>query len=416
VLTHNRLSNLELVQPTSDTAAALAHSEDRIGALLVEMHRHIGSEQEATLVTDTAAAVRGYVRARERVNATERDANVAVIRIAPDVERATERIQELGALNQLQVTAAQQRAERTNIVANVLGAVSVAAVVLWGVMMLFARKLIFRPLTALTDAMHQFRFDRPTAAPVENAPVEIRTVAESFNEMSETIMHQRHLQMEFLAGVAHDLRSPLATVSMGLDRLVHTPVERMGEAARSLLPLLTRQIDRINRMIADLLDVTAVNSGKLALDLADVDLRAIVADGQERHAADSPIHPIRVSLPDAPVPVRADRARLDQVLDNLVSNAIRYSPVGGDVALELVTSAGEAVVSVADQGVGIAPEQKAGIFQPFRRLDQTGGVPGLGIGLTVARRIVEAHGGQIEVESERGRGSTFRVRLPRRSS
>jgi signal transduction histidine kinase len=138
-----------------------------------------------------------------------------------------------------------------------------------------------------------------------------------------------------------------------------------------------------------------------------------VADVVELHRPSSQQHQLELSVPDLPVSVRGDPTRLTQVLTNLLSNAIKYSPRGGFVRVLLAQSQEEVTISVSDEGVGIAPDEYEHIFEPFRRSKgSSAGIPGIGLGLSVSRRIVRAHGGDIEVVSQVGVGSTFRVRIP----
>jgi signal transduction histidine kinase len=127
----------------------------------------------------------------------------------------------------------------------------------------------------------------------------------------------------------------------------------------------------------------------------------------------SPGHHIHAHLPDEPLMVRCDPARIEQTLTNLVSNAIKYSPRGGEVRIDARVEAGRAAVAVVDQGIGMSREDRAHLWEPFRRGGaSTGAIPGTGLGLSIAKRIVEAHGGEIAVQSEPGVGSTFSLKLP----
>jgi signal transduction histidine kinase len=151
------------------------------------------------------------------------------------------------------------------------------------------------------------------------------------------------------------------------------------------------------------------------LQLATNDLREIARDVSEHFAATSPTHTVVLDVEDEALPVECDAMRIEQVLSNLVSNAIKYSPNGGRVSLSLRANDDEAVVTVTDEGIGMSDEDAARAFEPFRRSaavrDQ---VAGSGLGLFVVRRLVEAHGGRIHVHTRAGEGSTFEVRLPRR--
>jgi signal transduction histidine kinase len=227
--------------------------------------------------------------------------------------------------------------------------------------------------------------------------------------MAERLQRQHQDLLTFLAGVAHDLRNPLAAMRMGL-RLLDRPLPE--DKKRRTSELVDRQVTRLERMVGDFLDATLIESGHLELQLRERDVRELVQEAVDLYSLSSPDHRIVLSAGDEPVVVRADAERIAQVLNNLVSNAIKYSPAGGDVHVSVAAEGGEAVIAVQDWGIGIAPEERKHIFEPFRRSGASRETaPGVGLGLSVARQIVEAHGGRIEVESALGRGSTFRVHL-----
>lgn len=220
---------------------------------------------------------------------------------------------------------------------------------------------------------------------------------------------------EFLATLAHELRNPLAPVRNGVQVL------RLGgddPAARAkAVEMMDRQIVHLVRLVDDLMDVSRVNSGKVALRLAPVDLRDVVEAAVEisRQMIDSGGHQLGVRVADEPLPLEADRTRLVQVLANLLNNAAKYTPQGGRIELSAGREGTDAVVSVTDSGVGISAEMLPRIFDMFTQIgttiDRSQG--GLGIGLTLVRRLVEMHGGAVSARSEgAGRGSTLIVRLP----
>jgi PAS domain S-box-containing protein len=218
---------------------------------------------------------------------------------------------------------------------------------------------------------------------------------------------------EFLAMLGHELRNPLGAIS----NAVHV-LSRLGDSeARTMHArgVIERQVQHLGRLVDDLLDVSRVMTGKIILqleplDLADIVRRSLAAlAGSEggRH------HSIAVEIMAAWVDV--DPTRMEQVVTNLITNALKYTPPGGAIHVSVRAEAGRAVLSVRDTGVGIAPELLSRVFDLFvqgeRALDRTQG--GLGIGLTLVRRLVELHGGTVEATSAgRGRGSTFTVRLP----
>jgi signal transduction histidine kinase len=231
--------------------------------------------------------------------------------------------------------------------------------------------------------------------------------------MAVALERQYDNRLAFLGGVVHDLRNPLSvlklsTALLGADRPAQAP-----QSSEKALAVVRRQVERLERMLEDLLDAARVEAGHLELRLSRRDLRDISRDVVETFRESSPNHELRLALPEQPLLVSCDPLRIEQVLTNLVSNAIKYSPRGGKVEVALEQPGSEAVLHVVDQGVGIPPDDQAHIFEPFRRSGASRElVAGAGLGLFVAQRIVEAHGGRIEVESRPGAGSTFRVRLP----
>jgi signal transduction histidine kinase len=243
---------------------------------------------------------------------------------------------------------------------------------------------------------------------------ELGRLGGSLNLMIEALRRQRTRQLGFLAAVAHDLRNPLGAMRISTQALLQRTDASSEPQLRKSLALIERQIERLSRMADDLLDAASIEAGELKLERRSCDLAAVMRDVTELYAGTSPRHELRISVPHEPVTLMCDPTRIAQVLENLVSNAIKYSPAGGTVDVTLAPTAEEVVVSVADTGVGIEPGMFDAIFEPFRRLTSTKDVlPGVGLGLSICRRIVAAHGGQIDVASERGRGAKFEVHLPR---
>ncbi len=220
---------------------------------------------------------------------------------------------------------------------------------------------------------------------------------------------------EFLAVLAHELRNPLAPIAYALNLLDE---KTLSESARQhTRRIVVRQVGRLTRLIDDLLDVSRIRTGKVELRRTQVALSAVVG-----HTAEviGPIfeergHALAVSLPEEAVWLEVDVARLEQVLTNLLNNAAKFTEDGGSIALSAERSGHEVVLRVTDTGVGIPPDLLPRIFDLFiqgdRSLDRSR--DGLGIGLTLSRRLVELHGGTIEAHSDGlGKGSQFVVRLP----
>jgi len=230
--------------------------------------------------------------------------------------------------------------------------------------------------------------------------------------MAATIARQREAQLRFVASVAHDLRSPLTTLKVYASMFQKGRALPPEEFIRRAAGMIEREVQRLNRQIEDLLDRSRVEAGAFELRRVQTDVALLVHEAAEHFEA---IAPKRLTVAtDREVPAFADPDKLYQSIANLVGNAIKYSPAGGSIALSARAEAGEAVIEVRDQGIGIAPRDQQSIFEPFRRSESVRelDIPGVGLGLSATRQIVEGHGGRIEVESEPGRGSTFRIRLP----
>jgi signal transduction histidine kinase len=162
-----------------------------------------------------------------------------------------------------------------------------------------------------------------------------------------------------------------------------------------------------------LLDAARIESGHFSLSPAEHDARELVLDAVALFREAAPLHELVAIVPETPLNLSYDSARMSQVINNLLSNAIKYSPHGGRVEARAGMVENGAAIEIADQGIGVPEDESAAIFEPFRRgRTLSGAIPGVGIGLSVARRIVEAHGGTISVRSMVGVGSTFTIWLP----
>lgn len=225
------------------------------------------------------------------------------------------------------------------------------------------------------------------------------------------------LRDEFIAVASHDMRTPLAAVR-GYAQLAHRHLDRSASPDREQLGRWLRDIDasvdRLTELVAELLDATLVRAeGAVPLQLATVGLGSLAREAVERHRPLAGSHEFVVEVEDPEPTGLIDASRLGRVLDNIVGNALKYSPDGGEVRLRVGQDGHSLFVSVTDHGIGIAPADRELIFNPMYRGNNAGGVSGTGLGLAGSRRLVELMGGRIEVESALGRGSTFTIRLPR---
>lgn len=276
-----------------------------------------------------------------------------------------------------------------------------------------ANLLVQRPLLAITQAIARFAGGEENARTIPSGARELRAMATTFNDLADRLARQERDRLTFLGGIAHDLRNPLSALKMATEIARRGPQATSPEKATQMLAITGRQIERLDRMIGDLLDSTRIESGRLELRREPSDVGRIVRNVVELYRPASREHEIVFVEPAEAVVADCDPARIEQVITNLVSNAVKYSPGGGRVTLVAFAERSEAIVSVSDEGMGIPPEDRERIFEPFRRSGRSRElVPGVGLGLSVARRIVAGHGGTLRVESRGDAGSTFRVSLP----
>jgi two-component system sensor histidine kinase MtrB len=295
-----------------------------------------------------------------------------------------------------------------NRVANVVGTVGVllplagfVAVLTW-----FSRRTL-QPLVGIADVIGRFAAgDRSARAP-EAGPAEIRQVARSFNEMAFALQQQHDRQFAFVAGIAHDMRNPLSALRVGSALLQRRPHEAMRISER-----IAHQVDYLEQLVGDLLDRAQIEAGRLQLRLEVQDLRSVITRVVDEQRAVMRTRNFIMRAPEDPVRVTCDIVRIEQVIRNLLSNAVKYSAESTDIEVWLQQNLSQAIVSIIDHGIGVTARDRERLFQPFVRGENVGSVGGLGLGLSVTRKIVDGHGGQIEALSTPTGGSTFVVCLP----
>lgn len=221
----------------------------------------------------------------------------------------------------------------------------------------------------------------------------------------------------FTADASHELKTPLMVIRAGVERALTNP--KAPADSIEMLDETLNQINLMSELVETLLTLARADEGRAILAVEQQDLRPLVAEAVETAGmlGETADITVRATLPEGAVILPVDGARIRQLLLNLVTNAIKYTPAGGSVSLELVDTGAAVMVTVSDTGIGIAPGDLPHVFDRFWRADlartRTGDRPGFGLGLAISRWIVEAHGGTIIVQSRPGRGSTFTVTLPR---
>ena len=241
----------------------------------------------------------------------------------------------------------------------------------------------------------------------DGRPLQVMSVARDITERKEA----EQLKDEFIGLVSHELRTPLTILVGSLSVADSEGVS--PEDRRTLLEAAVSAAQSLGQIVDNLLELSRYQANRLALRKETVDMGAVIrrqAELRQTHEGD---HPITVDIPEALEPVQVDKVRVNLVLANLISNAVKYSADGTEIRLRVRQEPGHQVISVTDQGIGIPVDKQTRLFQPFERLEETANeTKGLGLGLLVCKRLVEAHGGRIWVESEAGKGATFYFSVP----
>jgi len=222
------------------------------------------------------------------------------------------------------------------------------------------------------------------------------------------------LKEEFLGLISHEMKTPLTVMLGGLHTLVHYGVNLDPGDKDELLKDAYLEAEALADIVTNLLELSRWQAGRLSIESSDIDVVSVIQAIVERATAQYKDHRFSVTMPKRLPSLKADRMRVERALYNLIDNAAKYSDAGSDVAVSVKQADGEILVAVTDHGPGISPENQALLFSQFQRLGQPSGgrAGGTGLGLIVAKRLVEAHGGRIWVESEVGKGSTFFFTLP----
>jgi signal transduction histidine kinase len=235
-------------------------------------------------------------------------------------------------------------------------------------------------------------------------------------EQNERLRKLDQMKDEFIALVSHELRTPLTSISGYTELLLHDDVlAELPTAQLGWLNVIDRNAERLLRLVEDLLITAQASTGNLPLEIGELDIAAIVAQAVEASTPVGTARGIALNCSTEPLPaVDGDRLRIGQVIDNLVSNALKFTPAGGTIDVRAYPHHSAVRIEVADTGMGIAEGEQAQLFDRFFRTAraQAEAIPGVGLGLSISKAIVEAHDGRLSVRSVEGVGTTFFVDLP----
>ncbi len=251
--------------------------------------------------------------------------------------------------------------------------------------------------------------------PLKDAEATQRAALEMEQTANEKLRELGAMKDDFVALVSHELRTPLTSIRGYLELVLEGEPSGIGKQQEEFLNIVDRNAARLERLVDDLLFMARLGSGKLELSLEDTDLSALARESVSAAAPRASAQAIELDCTAEDVPaVRGDPGRLGQLLDNLISNAVKFTPDGGRVDVRVFSQNGDVAIEVADTGIGVSAEEQAQLFQKFFRTSAAGkrAIQGTGLGLSISKAIVEAHAGRIELESEESIGTTVRVLLP----
>ena len=384
-------------------------------------------------VRDLRLAINSYVGDYLEPMVNLAQENIAAVRqtlARVEAKRRTDEIRE--SFNELQSTedarAAASAASATTqsrraIVLGVAGLVASALlIVLFG---LYLARSTAHPVREAATAATRLAEGDLSVRLSERGPGEVGDLTAAFNHMAEELERQRlelqtqneklreseRRKSELVRIVSHELRTPLASILGFTSVLLNRDTE--PEEQRRYLEIIDREGRRLSDLLNDFLDAERLDEGHLLLEHELIDVSRVVQDQVRLFEGQSEKHTLDMEIPPTPLTVLGDPHRLAQVVGNLLSNAIKYSPEGGTVHVVAEQDNGMVRVSVRDEGLGIPEDQQERVFLKFFRGDApASGIPGTGLGLTIARSVVEAHGGSMNFESDSGEGSVFWLELP----
>lgn len=306
----------------------------------------------------------------------------------------------------------QQVKDSVSLVINNIIILFLVAALAIGLITLLVSNWLTRPIITLTTAMQRVGMQGYGERVKVRGGDEFSTLAEAFNIMSEKLEHHDKLRNEFVSNASHELKTPLSTMKILSETMLYAenPSENM---AKEFFSDINSEVDRMTQIINDLLRLVQVEGAERALNIQNIDFEALVQGVMKRLIPLAKQKGIRLEKKLLPVYIYGDRLMIDQVVTNLIDNAIKYTEKGS-VAVTLKPDGNFAVLTVHDTGEGIPKEYIPRLFERFYRVDKarSRATGGTGLGLSIVERIVSMHGGFISVDSVVNKGSTFTVRLP----
>ncbi|MFB3788638.1 MAG: ATP-binding protein [bacterium] len=252
---------------------------------------------------------------------------------------------------------------------------------------------------------------------VQKSNLKLQEANLRLNRANEELRELDKMKSAFVAQASHDLRTPLTAIQGSLDNLAHGVGGGLNEKQQVIIGRASRSVKRLTNLINDILDISRIESGRMILDLNPVSLKLLTESilQEEKSAAAQKNISLSMVAAEEPPRIRVDASKIERIIGELISNAIKYTPEDGSIEVRLAQTDTSVYVAVQDTGIGMAPEEIPKIWERFYRTTASRKIAkGSGLGLSIAKELVELHEGTITVESEAGKGSTFTVTLPKR--
>ena len=290
--------------------------------------------------------------------------------------------------------------------------VVVAGLVL--ILSMFVMRIFTRPIGDLSEGIRKMTRGDLTARVNVRGKNEFSELARAFNSMSEKIEALDKTRSQFVSNASHELKTPLSTMKILIETLLYQdPVD--PHMTKDFLTDVNKEIDRLNRVVSDLLTLVNIDSGSSVLNLSEMSLSGLLEEQVKRLLPLARENGIEINLKmKEEIVILGDSLKLQQVIYNVIDNAIKYTPRGGEVEASLVRRGSRAIVRIADTGIGIPASDLPHIFDRFYRVDKarSRATGGTGLGLSIVKQTVQSHGGNISATSTEGKGTTFEIELP----
>ncbi|PIU01068.1 MAG: hypothetical protein COT74_00765 [Bdellovibrionales bacterium CG10_big_fil_rev_8_21_14_0_10_45_34] len=378
--------------------------------LMVSSDQLVDNEKESVMLKEVKEKIADYFRAKDESQNSDLSPVEKYSKISEKVDSAISAIDNIIEINASQMRDLVASTSKQNIASGrmVFMLLTIGSLILLS-LVIATVSAVTRPLVNLNKLFSHYRTGNDSVLAKSKGVKEIREIANAFNSMTERLEKSRTDQLRFIASIAHDLRNPINAMSMGS----HLLRGLCQGKERGVAEIIFRQAKHLDRLVGDLLDTARIEAGEMDIELSLQDISSLISDAVELYQTDSGLHKIYFEMPKNPLICMCDRGRLSQVMNNLISNAIKYSPKGGTVTIKVREEKTQFVLSITDQGMGVCPDDLKNIFKPFHRSKASKHtILGIGLGLSTSRRIIELHGGELRVESTLGKGSTFYVILP----